>query len=494
MSNFYEQLSSEKKQELERAYGILSLDDNTFTGEVSIVFDSADQAMRVAKSLKSSVQNKDDVVLLQLPGTGQSAIHIPGPYENPSSIANYFIEAYLQSTDHLQGLPITQISAGSARHEYTDVLPAAPVFHPTGLLPHLNQLGHGSYASIEALSQQIVLKSPLHVNKSQEDALREEAALLWRVESPFVVRGYGYLEPGEDNSCGGILMERCQGYPLAERIKHASIDQILCWLPQIAQAIQDLHIAQVVHFDLSPNNILVTEQNTIKVIDLGSSRLTTRDGKCADKSKSLGYGTLHYMSPEQLGLSTDDDLRPCDMYALGTLIVAMLKGEKMPSLKNCRGDLAVDQEVDSHVILYKKYRHLVELDIPLQLIDGIPTLSPALQQKYKPYEQATVIKLLQLASQLTNFDPKQRGQIDDVPSIIEAIISDYRRSDVSSRSNPLQQTCISNSMATAETPLKQISSMKLLFFRQKYNKKGSANRAPGLHDSENLDPTCNLNL
>lgn len=329
----------------------------------------------------------------------------------------------------LQETPLTQIKAGRPWRVSGGELPVAPLFKTIPNLHILGILGHGANAQVEALSEQLVLKTPRMGNMAGLDEnFKEEAALLCSVDSPFVVRGYGYLEADKNSQHGGILMERCSGSKLEEYLEHATIDQTLTWLFQIAQAIQHLHQIQVVHLDLSPSNIMVTENNGIKVIDLGSARLVTPNGDCAEKNKMItAFGSAMYMPPEQLGLSVDDDLRPCDLYALGAMIIDLVVGEKFPLLINADGvpcDLDGEHPLS---ICYRKYTKDLVLNIPLQDVEGALTLSPALQQKYPQSDWGTLVNLLQLAQKLTAYDPHERGHINEITQQLTAIMQDYKR-------------------------------------------------------------------
>lgn len=88
----------------------------------------------------------------------------------------------------------------------------------------------------------------------------------------------------------------------------------------VCLALNTLHSYGVVHRDIKPENIMITNQGTVKLIDLNASRKTlphkTRD--------TVILGTIGYASPEQMGIAQCDTRT--DIYALGVLLNVMLTG------------------------------------------------------------------------------------------------------------------------------------------------------------------------
>ncbi|HLL57898.1 MAG TPA: Stk1 family PASTA domain-containing Ser/Thr kinase, partial [Rubrobacteraceae bacterium] len=121
---------------------------------------------------------------------------------------------------------------------------------------------------------------------------------------------------------------------------------------QIAEALQCAHEARVVHRDIKPHNVLVTESGDIKVGDFGiaraaSSRTMTRTGSI--------LGTAHYISPEQ---AMGEPVGPqSDLYSLGVVLYEMLTGD-LPydaetsigiAMKHVNGHLAPPRELNPEI-------------------------------------------------------------------------------------------------------------------------------------------------
>ena len=84
---------------------------------------------------------------------------------------------------------------------------------------------------------------------------------------------------------------------------------------------QDLHI---IHRDVSPQNILVSYEGEVKIIDFGIAKAANRSQKT---QAGILKGKFGYMSPEQVrGLPID---RRSDIFAVGVILYEMLTGEKL---------------------------------------------------------------------------------------------------------------------------------------------------------------------
>lgn len=316
-------------------------------------------------------------------------------------------------------------------------LPVAPQFEAAALPPVVDTLGRGTFACVDALSDRVVLKTPIDARDSN---LPREADILCSIDSPFVNRGYGYLKPGPDCINGGILMERCHGQGLSNLIENATVEKMLTWLPQIARAIQDLQHAHIVHCDLNPNNIMI-ENDAVKIIDLGSARFMTEAGKLREPNGDLGFGVPAYMAPEFVVSRTVEDLRPYDLYTLGVTILAMIEGQKLPTL-TCTDGTPIET-LNTWAITFKKQENTLVVDIPLENSAGLDVLSSGLQRKYRPSEQPIIVKLLQLARQLTAFQPGERGTIAQVVEKLAEINRQYHQPHAAHLSPPAPQALVS---------------------------------------------------
>src|SRR5699024_8407672 len=121
---------------------------------------------------------------------------------------------------------------------------------------------------------------------------------------------------------------------------------------QIAEGLKHAHNNNVVHRDIKPQNIMITEDNRVKVTDFGIARAATASTITTD---SNALGSVHYFSPEQArGGYTDETT---DIYSLGIVMYEMLTG-KLPyngdssvsvALKHIEEDIVPPRELDRSI-------------------------------------------------------------------------------------------------------------------------------------------------
>ncbi|HEY5039477.1 MAG TPA: serine/threonine-protein kinase, partial [bacterium] len=100
------------------------------------------------------------------------------------------------------------------------------------------------------------------------------------------------------------------------------VQQTVQWLEEIAQALSYVHAKQMVHCDLKPANVLLDDEQHVRVADFGHSRVLSESGS--------SLGTLFFMAPEQaMSPDLNQPLQPdvrWDIYAFGCTAYALLSG------------------------------------------------------------------------------------------------------------------------------------------------------------------------
>lgn len=154
-------------------------------------------------------------------------------------------------------------------------------------------------------------------------ALITEAQVVQLLSHPNIVTVHDVLhEPGAP--APSLVMEYVQGSNLEAYLKgdHAlPVDFAISITTQVAQGLEHAHTMGVVHGDIKPSNILISDDGELaKIADFGIARLMNR---CIDEDDRL-LGTPRYISPEQI-LGHRADQRS-DLFSLGVVLYEMLIG------------------------------------------------------------------------------------------------------------------------------------------------------------------------
>ncbi len=179
-----------------------------------------------------------------------------------------------------------------------------------------------------------ILHSHLATDRSFLARFRREAIAAARLAHPNVVATY---DTGVDDGVAWIVMERVDGKTLRQVLSASgplSLGRAVHIAIQVADALDYAHRAGVIHRDVKPGNILLTESDRVKVADFGIAKAAIEAAEdtggasvdFTDLTQSGAIiGTARYLSPEQVNGGTVDGRS--DVYALGVVLYEMACGQ-----------------------------------------------------------------------------------------------------------------------------------------------------------------------
>jgi serine/threonine-protein kinase len=182
-----------------------------------------------------------------------------------------------------------------------------------------------------------------------------EARAAALISHPNVIQVFDY---GREDDIAFIVMQYVPGLSLKEYIRDndpLSIEESTEFTRQILDGLAAIHDAGIIHRDIKPQNVLMSNQRLLKLTDFGIARLDSASAGLTESGTALG--TAAYMAPEQASGQTLG--HETDLYAVGVILYEMTTGE-LPF----PGDNAVQV----------MYRHVNEEPSPPRAINpGIPT-------------------------------------------------------------------------------------------------------------------------
>ena len=155
-----------------------------------------------------------------------------------------------------------------------------------------------------------------------------EARAVARLDHPAIVRIYHVLER-DDSQC--LVMEYVRGQDLTQLIASGEIDaaRAVAIARGIADGLAEAHRQGLVHRDLKPGNVMVTQDGQVKILDFGLAKALWPGSAPPVEDEQLTQsgmivGTVHAMSPEQAAGRPVD--HRSDLFALGSLLYEVLSG------------------------------------------------------------------------------------------------------------------------------------------------------------------------
>ncbi len=217
----------------------------------------------------------------------------------------------------------------------------------------IRQVGRGGFGVVvlaedEIVDEQLILKflAPhLAQDSTAIQRFKHEIRYARRITHENVIRIYDLIAL---EGVFAIAMEYFESHSLSAELRHEPrlpLVHGLTVLRQICRGLEEAHRVSVIHRDLKPGNILIDDNEMVKIVDFGLSAAATHGASRLTRSGLL-LGTPTYMAPEQIE-GRDIDLR-ADIYSLGVLMYEMFTG-RVP-FEGANAIATLFQHLDARVV------------------------------------------------------------------------------------------------------------------------------------------------
>jgi len=224
---------------------------------------------------------------------------------------------------------------------------------------------------------------------------------------------------GNENNINYIVMELVEGKTLKEIIKEDGplpVEKVIDYSIQISKALECAHKNNIIHRDVKPHNILVTDEGNIKVTDFGIAKAS---GSATITNTCKVMGSAHYFSPEQAKGSYVDCRT--DIYSLGIVIYEMVTGR-----------VPFDAESPVSVAL----KHIQEPVIPPRLVNSnVPSnlnnliLKCIEKEPIKRYQSISeLLNDINMIKRNNSYNIITEDIDDGNTKIMDPVIVDYKKS------------------------------------------------------------------
>ncbi|MCI0641546.1 MAG: protein kinase [Gemmataceae bacterium] len=162
--------------------------------------------------------------------------------------------------------------------------------------------------------------NPVFLKRFEQEYIAAKA-----LNHPNIVKA---LEQGNaEDGTPYLVMEFVEGQSVGQRLEHVgrfNEQDAIRIIGQVSQALHKAHKQGLIHRDIKPDNILLTPEGVVKIVDLGLVKEVDADLNLTRTNR--GLGTPHFMAPEQFRNAKNADAR-CDIYSMAATLYMMVTGD-----------------------------------------------------------------------------------------------------------------------------------------------------------------------
>jgi serine/threonine-protein kinase len=254
-------------------------------------------------------------------------------------------------------------------------------------------MGRVYKARIPVIGKVVALKllwpHPVLIHLMGEEHIKRdfvtEAETMANLRHPHIVAVWDFHDSDDltffvmEYYCNNLGLMMGETYRVEEPSRPLSVDKAIHYTRQVLLGLSRLHEAKIIHRDIKPYNMLITDEDTIKISDFGLSKLR---GENFRGPSNLKVGSPYYAAPEQEEDPDQVDAR-ADIYPVGVMLYRMLTGSlpiepgQKLSQSNPDLDLEWDSFVDKAIATDRQYRFATAKD----MLNGLDELSSAWEDK-----------------------------------------------------------------------------------------------------------------
>jgi eukaryotic-like serine/threonine-protein kinase len=288
------------------------------------------------------------------------------------------------------------------------------------------RLGSGGMATVYAATHRNGMRVAIKL-------LRSSLARDPEVRARFLREGYvsnavghpGAVKVLDDDSSEGsvfLVMELLEGESIeARRVRlggRLPIDEVFTVADKLLDVLASAHRNGIVHRDVKPDNVFLTHQGEVKVLDFGVAQMRRAGG---DRTGvGLMLGTPDFMAPEQMGGHPDEIDGRSDLWSVGATLFFLVSGQQVHLAETLRDHIIATST--------KPARSLASAArwAPVQLVDVIDRALKLEKEQRWPDAGAmqTALRRAYAAISLARTSPSPVGRTVPVPALDDEVIAD----------------------------------------------------------------------